>query len=250
MVVRALPGAPPHDGIRLFLPAFGFWCVVAGIGAARVWSAAPRADGRFARRTAVGALLGGAFAAGAINEARYYPQTLSHYNLLVGGVRGAASLGMEPTYWWDALDADVLDWLNARTEAGALVAFSEGADYNLALLRDWGRLRMATTDPSWGIPFKWYVLQNRFSTLSDPDRVLIRSEQPVFTKYAGHRVGGVPADLNVPLIFVFSYEQYRAATANSTRSELPLRRTLAREVGDIDATVIEQPVARSFPVVR
>ena len=38
MVVRALPGAPPHDGIRLFLPAFGFWCVFAGIGAQRVFT--------------------------------------------------------------------------------------------------------------------------------------------------------------------------------------------------------------------
>jgi hypothetical protein len=211
MVVRALPGAPPNDGIRLFLPAFGFWCVRAGIGAERVWTAASRADGRFARRAAVGALLGGAFLAAAINEARYYPQTLSHYNLLVGGVRGAASLGMEPTYWWDALDADVLDWLNAHTESGASVAFSEGADYNLALLQGWGRLRTETTDPSWEIPFKWYVLQNRPSTLSDSDRVLIRSEKPLFTKYPGHRTSDVPADLRVPLILVFSYEQYQRA---------------------------------------
>jgi len=221
MVVRALPGAPPNDGIRLFLPAFGFWCVLAGIGAGRVWSAASCADGRFARRTAVGALLGGTFAAAAINEARYYPQTLSHYNLLVGGVRGAASIGMEPTYWWDALDADVLDWLNSHTEAGARVAFSEGPAYNLALLRGWGRLRTEISDPSWGIPFTWYVLQNRPSTLTNPDRLLIRSEKPVFTKYAGHRARGVPADLNVPLILVFSYEQYRAAAAKSIRSELP-----------------------------
>jgi hypothetical protein len=211
MVVRALPGAPPNDGIRLFLPAFGFWCVLAGIGAERLWRAAARADGRFVRRIGVGALIGGAFAASAINEARYYPQTLSHYNLLVGGVRGAARLGMEPTYWWDALDAGVLEWLNAHTESGARIAFSEGPDYNLALLRGWDRLRAETTNPSWGIPFKWYVLQNRPSTLSDADRFLIRSETPVFTKYAGHRARGVPADLDVPLILVFSYEQYQQA---------------------------------------
>jgi hypothetical protein len=34
-------------------------------------------------------------------------------------------MGMEPTYWWDALDEDVLDWLNSHTDPGAAVAFSE-----------------------------------------------------------------------------------------------------------------------------
>ena len=42
MVVRALPGAPPHDGIRLFLPAFGLWCVLTSIGAQQVWDMATR----------------------------------------------------------------------------------------------------------------------------------------------------------------------------------------------------------------
>ena len=136
MVVPALPGAPPNDGIRFFLPAFGFWCVLAGIGADRVWRAASHPGCRFERRT-VGALFSCAFTAAAINEARYYPQTLSHYSLLVGGVRGAASLGMEPTYWWDALDSDVLDWLNSHTEAGAGVAFSERRPTNCTLQGCW-----------------------------------------------------------------------------------------------------------------
>ena len=120
MVVHALPGVPPHDGIRLFLPAFGFWCVFAGIGAHVAWQAtrqfSPVRRGLLVRTAIVVALI-----ADAINLARYYPQTLSHYSLLVGGVRGAARLGMEPTYWWDALDDDVLMWLNEHTEPGAAV---------------------------------------------------------------------------------------------------------------------------------
>jgi hypothetical protein len=213
MVVRALPGAPANDGIRFFLPAFGFWCVLGGIGAQRVWPEDSPVDRRAVRRrrTVVGALLGGVFAAAACSEARYYPQTLSHYNLLVGGVRGAASIGMEPTYWWDALDDDVLDWLNSHTETGAAVGFSLISDVNVALLRSWGRLRTDVTDPSWGMTFKWYVLQNRPSLLSAADRILLDSEKPAYAKYAGHHPRGVPADLNVPLILVFSYEQYQRA---------------------------------------
>ena len=217
MVVRALPGAPANDGIRFFLPAFGFWCVLAGVGAQHVWPVDSGADRRSVRRgrTIAGVLLGGAFTAAAINEARYYPQTLSHYNLLVGGVRGAASIGMEPTYWWDALDDDVLDWLNSHTEPGAAVGFSPISDANVALLRKWGRLRTGVIDPSWGITFKWYVLQNRPSLLNAADRALIRAEQPAYTKYAGRHARGTPRDLNVPLILIFSYEQYQRAVLTS-----------------------------------
>jgi hypothetical protein len=220
MIVRALPGAPANDGIRFILPAFGFWCVLAGIGAQRLWpalsSGAPRE--LRTRRLAVGALLGIVFAANAWGVARYYPQTLSHYSLLVGGVRGAASIGLEPTYWWDALDDDVLEWLNTHTEPGASVGFSLISDVNVALLRDWGRLRSQVTDPNWRTPFAWYVLQNRPSLLSAADRILIDSEQPAYAKYAGHHPRGVPADLDVPLILVFSYEQYqRAMSAGGVR---------------------------------
>ena len=34
MVLRALPNAPGHDGVRLFLPAFAFLACLAGIGLA------------------------------------------------------------------------------------------------------------------------------------------------------------------------------------------------------------------------
>jgi hypothetical protein len=214
MVVRALPGAPSYDGIRLILPAFGFWCVLGGIGGQRVWDAFHLQHYAW-RRFVVRAVLAAALAASAINMARYYPQTLSHYSLLVGGVRGAARIGMEPTYSWDALDSDVLDWLNAHTEPNAAVAFSPISDFNLALLRDWGRLRTQVADPSWGTVFKWYVLLNRPGFLNPADRTLIRSEKPLYTKYAGHHVDHVPPDLKVPLILIFSYDQYKQAVLSS-----------------------------------
>ena len=213
MVVRALPGVPPHDGIRLFLPAFGFWCVLAGIGAQEIWDASSGLAERTRMVLARGGLIA-ALAANLVILARYYPQTLSHYNVLIGGVRGAAALGMEPAYWWDALDSDVLAWLNEHTEPGARVAFSSTA--NISILRGWGRLRPVQA-PRGGV-FKWYVLQNRTAYLADSDRQLLARGTPALVKYAGYgRTGHAPWDLNVPLLVVFPYDQYRAAIAGRLR---------------------------------
>ena len=206
MVVRALPGAPPHDGIRLFLPAFGFWCVLAGIGAQAAFNAIAAIEVVLWRRV-LGSILVTALLGSAVNLARYYPQTLSHYNLLAGGLRGAADKGMEPAYWWDALDNDVLSWLNRNTGTDESIAFSPG---NLNMLGPWGRLRPKGVNPE-KETFKWYVLQNRPGMFTRTDRALMRREKPVFVKYAGRRGARqkLPEDLNVPLISVFSFDQYR-----------------------------------------
>jgi hypothetical protein len=215
MIVRALPGAPPHDGIRLFLPAFGFWCVFAGVGAQQLFNLIGTVRGaswRIALRLAISAAL----LASAVNLARYYPQTLSHYSLVAGGLRGAADKGMEPTYWWDALDNDVLTWLNERTDPGESIAFS--TIFNVGHLRDRGKLRAQTVGAETR-RFKWYVLQNRPAMFTDADRFLMRREKPAYVKYAGRRRSGqaVPRDLEVPLISVFSLDQYQRARRRGGR---------------------------------
>src|SRR5204863_3963510 len=133
-------------------PAFGFWCVLAGVGAQQVWDLS--ATFRDTKRLVLArAAIVVALAADLVNLARYYPQTLSHYSILVGGVRGAAALGMEPTYWWDSLDTDALTWINEHTQPGEAVAFSSTA--NITMIRDWGRLRVPQADLRRGV-FKWY----------------------------------------------------------------------------------------------
>jgi predicted component of type VI protein secretion system len=107
-----------------------------------------------------------------------------------------------------------LDWLNSHTQPGAAVAFSEISDYYVASLRDRRRLRTEVTDRRLG-EFRWYVLQNRAGLLNAAERTLIHSEKPVYTKYTGHHVFGVPGDLKVPLILVFSYEQHHRAVLSS-----------------------------------
>jgi hypothetical protein len=214
MAARAWPGTPPHDGVRLFLPALGFWCVLAGVGTQRLWDAAAVLTSQ--RRLVARAALAAAIAVCAVPTVRYYPHDLSHYNALVGGVRGAAALGFEPTYWWDSLDRDVLDWLNEHTGADERVAFSSIA--NVSLIRSWGWLHPVQSDRSGR--FRWYVFQNRTSFLADSDRYLIEHEAPAFLRYpGGGSPGSVAADLDVPLLFVYSYEQYQAARQAVTRAD-------------------------------
>jgi hypothetical protein len=121
---------------------------------------------------------------------------------------------MEPAYWWDALDADVLGWLNRRTDPGEAVAFSRAL--NIGRLRDWGRLRPRGVDPD-KEPFRWYVLQNRPGMFTPTDRFLMRHERPAYVKYAGRRPSrvDVPPDLDVPLISIFSFDQYQRAQSRA-----------------------------------
>jgi hypothetical protein len=187
--------------------------VLAGVGAQEIWNASSALAERTRMMLARGGLIV-ALAGNLVILARYYPQTLSHYNMLIGGVRGAAALGMEPAYWWDALDSDVLTWLNEHTEPGARVAFSSTA--NISILHGWGRLRPVQA-PRGGV-FKWYVLQNRTAYLADSDRQLLARGTPALVKFAGYgRTGHAPWDLNVPLLVVFPYDQYRAAIAGRLR---------------------------------
>jgi hypothetical protein len=216
MAARSLPGLAEYDGIRLMLPAFGFWCLFAGIGFECVWNRGSASVTWRPWRIRAG-LLAAALAT-ALNVGRYYPQLLSHYSLLVGGVRGAARLGFEPTYWWDAFDSDVLDWVNSHTRTSSAVAFSYPAEVDLALLRIWGRLQAQVADPEAGTAFEWYIVQNRSNALSEVDRALLCCAHPVYVKYAGRHARGVPVDLNVPLLLVFSSDQYWAAALGARNS--------------------------------
>ena len=106
MVLRALPHTPGHDGVRQFLPAFGMLALLAGLGAASL----ERRLGRWGRSLIALAVIEGAVSVGVM-----MPVPLSYYSPLCGGLPGAARLGMEPTYYWDSLQPEILDWLNSHT---------------------------------------------------------------------------------------------------------------------------------------
>jgi 4-amino-4-deoxy-L-arabinose transferase-like glycosyltransferase len=105
-----------YDSDRLVLMVYPPLAVFAGVGASRLVISsgarlAPKA-GTF--------LLVLIFTASANNLLKPYP--LSYFNLLVGGTQGAASLGIEPTFWADTVDQSLLEELVKRFKDGDSVA--------------------------------------------------------------------------------------------------------------------------------
>ncbi|WP_240907220.1 ArnT family glycosyltransferase [Paludisphaera rhizosphaerae] len=190
LALRAMPHVPGHDGVRLFLPAFGMLALLAGPGAEqiRAWF------GRFSRW-----IVGASLLEGALSVAVMLPVPLSYYSPLVGGLPGASKLGMEPTYYWDALDADALAWLREKTDQGRTIRFSTFPTSWLYLRRT-GDLpqKLAPIDP--GQP-QWYVFQNRPGAMHPWDRILISRTQPAY----------VVTKLGVPLVWVYPYEAVEQA---------------------------------------
>jgi 4-amino-4-deoxy-L-arabinose transferase-like glycosyltransferase len=195
LILRALPHTPGHDGVRQFLPAFGVLALVAGLGAATVRQWLPRAGKP---------LILAALAEGALSVALLMPVPLSYYSPLVWGLKGAARLGMEPTYYWDALTGDALDWLNAHDEGKVQFAtFPRSWLY----LRQTGRLRahVLPEDPG---PWAWYVMQNRPGEFGPEQRRLAASGRPAY----------VVRKQGVPLLWIFPYSELERV------AKLPLHR--------------------------
>ena len=102
---------------------------------------------------------------------------------------------MEPTYFWDGLSDEAIDWLNDHTPPGRSVRFATFPTSWL-YLKQTGRLRanLWRVDP--GKP-AWLVLQNRPGAFSDVQRALI----------AGSRAAYTVEKLGVPLIWIFPYSE-------------------------------------------
>jgi hypothetical protein len=197
LIVRALPGAPPHDGIRLLLPSFAFLAILAASGATGLRA---RIRSRAAGWGAVALLLAGS----ASSVVWYFPQCLSYYNLVAGGVRGALEMGMEPAYWWDGLDREALTWLRANTREGEKIAFSRISEANLRLLVGWGELPRGA-QPSAPGEYRWYVLQHRQSAMTQADHELLRAP-PAFLRTIRPSDRGIGAwRLDVPLVLVYPF---------------------------------------------
>ncbi|HVJ80659.1 MAG TPA: glycosyltransferase family 39 protein, partial [Planctomycetia bacterium] len=118
IIMRATPLAPGHDGIRQLLASFPYFALLAGYGAFRLQSALPRG-----RQITLGLLIAGS-AAGIGAWWRLRPAELSYYSEAIGGLRGARSLGLESTYWWECADGALLLHMNKSLPEGAKIGLS------------------------------------------------------------------------------------------------------------------------------
>jgi 4-amino-4-deoxy-L-arabinose transferase-like glycosyltransferase len=182
LALRAMPHVPGHDGVRLFLPAFGMLAILAGLGAGE----AVARLGRWGKLVVSAAVI-----EGVVSVAVMMPVPLSYYSPAVGGLPGASRLGMEPTYYWDAMTPEVLGWIDANTPPGGRVV-TPTFPTSFLFLNESGRVRTTILPRGPGQP-AWYVLQNRPGNLDALDEALTRVVKPVY----------VYEKLGVPLLWVF-----------------------------------------------
>ena len=114
---------PVYDGERLFLVVFPLWAILIGRGFTVAWARLGGPfdvrDVRWLRSGLVAAILAQAYGVVAL-----HPFGLSYYNLLVCGLPGAERLGLELTYWGDAVDRVLLDRLAGAAAPDASAALA------------------------------------------------------------------------------------------------------------------------------
>ncbi len=116
-----IPGVPKYDGVRLFMPAFPFLAILAGVAGKRCWEwVAERSRKRPWRPLFVAAVF---FVTQAGAVWLIHPCELSYYNALVGGLWGADKLGMETTYWHEVVNRELFGWLNRACVSRQVIAF-------------------------------------------------------------------------------------------------------------------------------
>ena len=206
MILRALPHTPGHDGVRQFLPAFGMLALLAGLGAGVVVSR----FGKLGR-----ALVAGSLIEGAASIALMMPVPLSYYSPLVGGLPGATRLGMEPTYYWDALTPAARDWLKVHTPPGHKVRFATFPTSWL-YLRSVGDLPAGLLPSDPGV-WSWYVVQNRPGAFSPIDRALVtRLSRPSWKAVGEFRSSG--SFLTIKLTKSFADQDHESLARVSTKT--------------------------------
>jgi 4-amino-4-deoxy-L-arabinose transferase-like glycosyltransferase len=148
---------PVYDGERLFLLVFPPWAILIGRGFASVWSWS-------ARRTSLRWALGAIVLLQGYGVVAFHPFGLSYYNALVGGLPGAERLGLELTYWGDAVDGVVLDRLVRQIPPGESAALAptlypgQGA---LTTTRPMFRRGLVLKDEEYAPTSPWIVVYRR-----------------------------------------------------------------------------------------
>jgi hypothetical protein len=120
LAIASAPGIAKYDSVRLFLPVFPFLAALGGIGLTRSWDWARERPGL---RRNLGPALAGLFAVYHLGWLYVvHPFYLSDYGGAVGALPGANRLGFETTYWCEAVDQPVRDFVNAHASRNAKVA--------------------------------------------------------------------------------------------------------------------------------
>ena len=173
-------GAPVYDGERLFLLTFPSWAILIGLGFGRLWECSP--DRRW--RAALVLIV----ASQGFGVVRLHPFQLSYYNAAIGGLAGAERLGMELTYWGDAVDRRLLDDAALRIPEGSTVPIAPTFHHlqPIASMTPALAMRWITLAPEQGLAAAdWLIVFRRSAYWTEPIRAAIQSGRPVLENARG-----------------------------------------------------------------
>jgi hypothetical protein len=186
-----------YDNERLMMHVFPFLAALAGMGFGWLATGIQWAANRMQRprwavpMTGLAVLL--AFLPQGISLVRLYPHLLSYYSESVGGIPGAARLGLETTYWCETYAA-AIPYLNEHAKPGDMIWVDPLSQNVMVYYQVHGRLRSdvkiaySPYAPTWPFVYDeygsptpaihsnsdWIVLQYRQtlmgSTPANPDR--------------------------------------------------------------------------------
>ncbi|MGE3822554.1 MAG: ArnT family glycosyltransferase [Isosphaeraceae bacterium] len=191
---------PVYDGDRLFLMAFPLWAILVGRGFAWIWE-------RLAGHSVPRALLGIALLGQGYGVIALHPYQLSYYNLLVGGLAGAERLGLELTFWGDAVDDSLLTRLALESNPGetaALVPTLYPGQGIMTTSRALASRDLILADQEAWTSADWLVVSRRSAylppelveALQGATPVAVRARQGVWLSALYRRPGRSPANAN------------------------------------------------------
>jgi len=180
IAVASLPNVPRYDGVRLFMPAFPFFAMMAGIGLGSVWGYLKNL--RKPKTVACAAFVIIMILQGS-GIVLSFPFNLSYYNALVGGAPGAKELGFESTYWGEACDYRIMQYLNENVPPNGRVLFLHfGSGQKQLFEKYYLREDINVVDGEKSQP-DFIVLNVRQGKFSDFHWQLYRDEKPAFGNY-------------------------------------------------------------------
>lgn len=147
---------PVYDGERLFLNVFPAWALLIGLGFDWLWNCYSTRSQR--------AVLAVFLLAQGFGVVSLHPFGLSYYNALIGGLPGAERLGLELTYWNDAVDQTLLDRLAVIAKpaaAAALVPSLYPGQGIITTNRALARREIVLQDSESATRAEWLILSRR-----------------------------------------------------------------------------------------
>lgn len=249
-----LPNAPRYDGERLFFPAFAFLALLAGGGVGLifdwVYKWRVRRGSYTARRetgfiATITLLLLAAYGTAEVYFS--HPNQLNFFNWIVGKSQGAYDKEFETSYWGEAVNEDVVDYLNEILEPGDRVKTLALNSLAFENLREWDKLPPNVDFSPASPPYDYHIMQIRQGFMGRAEWSVFYKAKPLRTFEAQgvpriviYRSEDVDAVLGVPV------EPIPVADAPTTASE-SLTTTTVPVLSPDDAATTDTPEATTTP---